>query len=90
MNNNQFNFEFKQKILEMIDKLENEKTLGKFKIIKSNKDIYILQYIYQLNNIEIEIEEIYTIINININNIYYKNYINSLFNNLIKEILNEF
>ena len=90
MNNNQFNFEFKQKILEMIDKLENEKTLGKFKIIKSNKDIYILQYIYQLNNIEIEIEEIYTIINININNIYYTNYINRLLNNLIKEILNEF
>ena len=91
MNNHQFNFDFKQKICEMIERSENEKNLEKFKIIKSDKDIYKLQYISQLYNVETEIEneEINTIINISINNIYYMNYINKLLNNLIQQILNE-
>jgi hypothetical protein len=74
----------------MIEKSENEKNIEKFKIIKSNDDIYKLQYIYQLGNFEIEIKEINTIINININNIIYKNYINNILKNLIYKIFNQF
>lgn len=90
MNNHTFNYNFQLIILEMIEKLENKKTLEKFKILKSNDDIYKLQYISQLDNIEIEIKEINTIINININNIIYKNYINNILKNLIYEIFNQF
>jgi len=90
MNNHTFNYNFQLTILEMIEKSENEKIINKFKIIKSNNDIYKLQYISQLGNIEIEIKEINTIINISINNIIYKNYINNILKNLIYKIFNQF